>query len=137
VLVDEYDAPLTMNIDDRKSARAIAEVLYYFSTALKQPDVSPRLHFTMFNGISMDALAFLDAWANQLNDISMKPDYAGICGFTAEEFDSLFGGPDGGDPGRPQSRRQNRPVRRPLGFEGGDFQSVWRSQLGRPGPRGA
>jgi hypothetical protein len=33
----------------------------------------------------------MDSGPNHLNDISLDPKYAGICGFALEEFDSLFG----------------------------------------------
>jgi hypothetical protein len=32
----------------------------------------------------------MDSGPNHLNDISLDPNYAGICGFTLDEFDSLF-----------------------------------------------
>jgi aspartate/methionine/tyrosine aminotransferase len=32
----------------------------------------------------------METGANHLNDISLRPEFSGICGFTLKEFDSLF-----------------------------------------------
>jgi hypothetical protein len=91
VLIDEYDAPVTRNMDDLASARANAKVLHGFFAALKDYDVSSRLRFTLVTGITRYALTSMDLRGpGRLNDISLEPAYAGICGFTLEEFGPLF-----------------------------------------------
>jgi hypothetical protein len=91
VLIDEYDAPVTNNMDNLALAQANAKVLHDFFAALKKPTVSPCLRFTLVTGITRYALTSMDSGANHLNDISLDPDFAGICGFTLEEFGPLFG----------------------------------------------
>jgi hypothetical protein len=90
VLIDEYDAPVTRNMSDIALAQANAKVLHNFFATLKNDDVSPFIHFTMVTGITRYALTSMDSGPNHLNDISLEPNYAGICGFTLEEFGPLF-----------------------------------------------
>jgi hypothetical protein len=90
VLIDEYDAPVTRNMRDVALAQANADVLHIFFATLKNDDVSSFIHFTLVTGITRYALTSMDSRPNHLNDISLKADYAGICGFTLEEFGPLF-----------------------------------------------
>ncbi|MDR2141509.1 MAG: ATP-binding protein [Deltaproteobacteria bacterium] len=90
VLIDEYDAPVTRNMDNLKIATANAKILHDFFATLKKPEVSSLIRFTFITGITRYALTSMDSGPNQLNDLSMDPKYAGLCGFTLAEFDSLF-----------------------------------------------
>ena len=90
VLVDEYDAPVTKNMGNLDLAQANAKILSDFFSVLKRPGVSERLRFTFVTGITRYALTSMDSGPNHLYDLSLEPKYAGICGFTLEEFDLLF-----------------------------------------------
>jgi hypothetical protein len=90
VLIDEYDAPVTRNMDDLKVARANAKVLHDFFATLKKKAVKAAIRLTMVTGITRYALTSMDSGPNHLFDISLDPRFAGICGFTLEEFDDLF-----------------------------------------------
>ncbi|MDR2199117.1 MAG: AAA family ATPase [Deltaproteobacteria bacterium] len=90
VLIDEYDFPVTVNMENSEIAEDNAKVLHQFFSALKRVDVSPCVRFTLVTGITRYALTSMDSGPNHLNDISLNPRYAGICGFTLEEFDILF-----------------------------------------------
>jgi hypothetical protein len=90
VLIDEYDAPVTRNMDDTEVAKANARILHAYFAALKKPDVSPYLRFTFVTGITRYALTSMDSGGNHLIDISLKPEFVDLCGFTLEEFDHLF-----------------------------------------------
>jgi hypothetical protein len=90
VLIDEYDAPVTRNMDKPELARANADVLHAFFAELKNDDVSERVAFTLVTGITRYALTSMDSGPNHLNDLSLDPRYAGICGFTVDEFEPLF-----------------------------------------------
>jgi hypothetical protein len=89
ILIDEYDAPITFNIGDLDLAKAIRKVLHGFYASLKNLD--SRLRFVFVTGISRFALTAMDSGANNLKDISLNPDYSGICGFTQKELDIYFG----------------------------------------------
>ncbi|MDR2140955.1 MAG: AAA family ATPase [Deltaproteobacteria bacterium] len=90
VLIDEYDAPVTRNMDNLEIATANAKILHDFFATLKKRPVSRRVRFTLVTGITRYALASMDSGPNHLNDISMDPRFAGLCGFTLEELDYLF-----------------------------------------------
>jgi hypothetical protein len=90
VLIDEYDAPVARQMDNLEVAQANAKVLHDFFATLKNPMVSPFVHFTFVTGITRYALTSMDSGPNHLTDISLDPKYAGLCGFTLDEFDSLF-----------------------------------------------
>ena len=89
VLIDEYDAPVTRNMGDLKLAQANAEILHNFLATLKDLSVAPSVFFTFVTGITRFALT-TESGPNYLVDISMDPKYAGICGFTLDEFGPLF-----------------------------------------------
>jgi hypothetical protein len=90
ILIDEYDAPVTRNMDNIEVAQANAKVLHDFFATLKQPFVSRSIRFTFVTSITRYAITSMDSGPNHLNDISLNPRYAGICGFTVDEFPTLF-----------------------------------------------
>jgi hypothetical protein len=57
---------------------------------LKIKKVSSAIRLTVVTGITRYALTSMDSGPNHLNDISLDPRFAGICGFTLDEFDPLF-----------------------------------------------
>ncbi|MDR1041140.1 MAG: ATP-binding protein [Deltaproteobacteria bacterium] len=88
VLIDEYDAPVSRHIADRKLASDNRDVLHDFYAALK--DSYMYVRFALVTGITRFALTSLDSGPNDFKDISLMSDFAGICGFTIPEFDILF-----------------------------------------------
>ncbi|MDR2459200.1 MAG: AAA family ATPase [Deltaproteobacteria bacterium] len=90
ILIDEYDAPVTRNMGDLNVAQANAQILHNFFSVLKETEVTEDVRFTFVTGITRYALTSMDSGPNHLFDISLDPKYAGICGFTLDEFDSLF-----------------------------------------------
>jgi hypothetical protein len=65
-----------------------SRVLHDFYRSLK--NVDKHLRFIFVTGITRFALTSLDSGGNNLNDISLDSEYAGICGFSEDEFDTLF-----------------------------------------------
>jgi hypothetical protein len=88
ILVDEYDAPLTDNIMDRELAMGIRKVLHDFYRTIKTNIEYIRLAFV--TGITRFAMTALDSGPNNFVDISLSPDFSGICGFTDIEIDEIF-----------------------------------------------
>ncbi|MDR1109693.1 MAG: AAA family ATPase [Deltaproteobacteria bacterium] len=88
VLIDEYDAPVSNNIDNRELALKNSEILRDFYSGFK--DTDKYLRFVFVTGVTRYAFMGLSAGLNHLNDITLTPKYAGICGFTQEEFDGCF-----------------------------------------------
>ncbi|MDR1871067.1 MAG: AAA family ATPase [Deltaproteobacteria bacterium] len=95
VLIDEYNTAVTSNMDHAEFgkkgvAHRNADILGEFLATLSRPDVEPYIRFTLVTAIARFGLSPQDLAANHLTDISLDPRYSGICGFTREEFDSLF-----------------------------------------------
>jgi hypothetical protein len=88
VLIDEYDAPVALNITDRKLAKANSYILHNFYTAMKRS--KNFIRFSLVTGVTRFAFAALDSGPNNFFDISLDPEFAGICGFTIKEFYNLF-----------------------------------------------
>jgi hypothetical protein len=90
ILIDEYDYPVSRAINDVKLAQANADIVGAFFAVLKDPLATNFIRFTFITGIARYPLTFMGPNLNHLLEISLDPKYAGICGFTIEEFDSLF-----------------------------------------------
>jgi hypothetical protein len=75
-------------MDEPKVAKANAKVLHDFFAGLKKE--IDYVRFSFVTGITRYALTSMDSGPNHLNDISLDSNYAGICGFPVDEFDSLF-----------------------------------------------
>ncbi|MDR1165950.1 MAG: ATP-binding protein [Deltaproteobacteria bacterium] len=88
VLIDEYDAPVSDNIDKRDLAITNSEILKSFYSGFK--DADEYLRFVFVTGVTRYAFMGLSAGLNHLNDITLNEKYAGICGFTKDEFKNCF-----------------------------------------------
>ncbi|QOW62155.1 ATP-binding protein [Treponema pedis] len=88
-LVDEYDKPLlqTMNVNEKlnEEYRAILKAFY---SVLKSSDSVIR--FAFLTGVTKFSKVSIFSDLNNLNDISLKPDYSGICGITQSELENTF-----------------------------------------------
>ena len=88
ILVDEYDKPLLEVMSDSSKEEHNKNVFKGFFGTLKSYDKYLRFVFitgvTKFNKVSI----FSDL--NQLDDISLSPKYATICGITNEELITSF-----------------------------------------------
>lgn len=88
VLVDEYDKPLIQTMEDGQSQDAIRNELKAFYGVLKT--ANPYLRFVLLTGVTKFSQVSVFSDLNQLRDISMLKDYAGICGISAAELTSVF-----------------------------------------------
>ncbi|MDR1080903.1 MAG: ATP-binding protein, partial [Deltaproteobacteria bacterium] len=88
VLVDEYDAPVTDHISDKELALANRKILHDFYRSMKNN--IDYIHFAFVTGITRFAMTSLDSGPNNFKDISLSPEFSGICGFTPSELDSCF-----------------------------------------------
>lgn len=89
VLVDEYDKPLldTMLTNPEQEEKN-SQLYKSFFSALK--DMDGYLRFVFFTGITKFTKVSIFSDLNQLTDISLANDYAGICGITQEELENNF-----------------------------------------------
>ncbi len=89
VLVDEYDKPILDMIEDPERAAANRDYLRGFYGVIK--DSARHVHFVFVTGVSMFSKVSLFSGLNNLNDISLDPRYAAICGYREEDLDRIFG----------------------------------------------
>jgi len=93
VLIDEYDSPLLDVVHEEKNLPVLRNVMRNFYSPLKACD--PYLRFVFLTGITKFSQLSIFSELNNIKNISMLPEYAAICGITAD------GHPDGRGPGHP------------------------------------
>jgi len=88
VLIDEYDAPMLTVLHDSERLDQMRTELQAFYSPLK--DLDPYLRFVFITGITKFSQLSIFSQLNNLNNISMLPQYAAICGITHEELVDNF-----------------------------------------------
>jgi hypothetical protein len=88
VLIDEYDKPIIDHMDDPAAAASNREVLSSVYGVLKGQD--ENLRFVFITGVSKFTKTSIFSKLNNLTDLTVWDRYAGICGFTEDEFDAIF-----------------------------------------------
>ena len=88
VLIDEYDAPLLTVVHDSERLEPMRTLLQSFYSPLKKLD--QYLRFVFITGISKFSQLSIFSQLNNLNNISMLPQYADICGITERELKDNF-----------------------------------------------
>jgi Predicted AAA-ATPase/PD-(D/E)XK nuclease superfamily len=88
VLIDEYDKPITdylLEPEKRDAHQAVLRGLY----GVLKP-LNAYLHQVFFTGVSKIGKLSLFSDLNQLEDISLDPRYAQLCGYTRAEIEAAF-----------------------------------------------
>ncbi len=88
VLVDEYDKPFLDALEMPDQAEHNKEVFRSFFGSLKSSD--EFLEFVFITGVTKFSKISIFSDLNQLNDISLSEEYAGLCGITEEELCRTF-----------------------------------------------
>ncbi len=90
VLVDEYDKPILDALGNKDEKTAIANRTYLRGLfgAIKARDAHIRLSF--LTGVSKFSKTSLFSTLNNLDDLTLDPDYSAICGFTDADLDTVF-----------------------------------------------
>lgn len=84
ILIDEYDAPLLDVAHETESLDALRNVMRNFYSPLK--GCERMLRFVFLTGITKFSQLSIFSGFNNISNISMDDDYAGICGITKEEL---------------------------------------------------
>ena len=89
ILVDEYDKPLlqTMGVNEELNEH-YRNMLKAFYSVIKTCD--QYIRFAFLTGVTKFSKISIFSDLNNLRDISMEEDYAGICGISQEELESNF-----------------------------------------------
>jgi hypothetical protein len=90
ILIDEYDKPILDNIEKENldTARENREFLRGFYTIIKDSD--RYIRFAFLTGVSRFSRVSIFSGLNNLVDISLKPEFAEICGFTHDNLENEF-----------------------------------------------
>ena len=84
VLIDEYDAPLLDVVHEETQLESLRHVMRNFYSPLK--DADPYLRFVFLTGITKFSQMSIFSELNNITNVSMDDEYAGICGITKEEL---------------------------------------------------
>lgn len=90
ILVDEYDKQLIEAMDDSSRENHNKEVFKGFFSTLKSFD--EYIQFVFITGVTKFSKVSIFSDLNQLKDISLSKQYAGICGITDEDIEKSFSG---------------------------------------------
>ncbi|MBR1935511.1 MAG: AAA family ATPase, partial [Muribaculaceae bacterium] len=88
ILIDEYDAPLLNNLDDEQTLAEVRKLMRSVYAPLK--DSLEYIKFLFITGITKFSQLSIFSELNNLENITMNPDYAAICGITQEEMETQF-----------------------------------------------
>ena len=88
LLIDEYDKSMLDNIDDMELAQQMLKQLRGFYSIIKAAD--EHLRFVMLTGVSKFSKVSIFSGLNNLEDISLNPKYANICGYTEDDLNEVF-----------------------------------------------
>ena len=89
VLIDEYDDPVARALANPDEAELIRDELAGFYGKIK--DRTHMIRFLMITGVSKFTKMSVFSALSNLTDISPKPEYAAMLGYTEEELDEYFG----------------------------------------------
>ena len=88
VLIDEYDKPILDNLTDPEIARAMRDGLRNLYSTIKGADA--HLRFVLLTGVSKFSKVSLFSGLNNLNDITVDPEYSALCGYTEADLETVF-----------------------------------------------
>jgi hypothetical protein len=88
ILVDEYDSPYVEFVNDYDMANDVRDVLRNYYVQIKAND--KYIRFVFITGISKFARFGVFSVLNNTTDISLRPEYAEMCGYTEDEIIQYF-----------------------------------------------
>lgn len=84
VLIDEYDAPMLDVVHEKEQLDMLSNMMRNFYSPLKYSEA--KLRFVFLTGITKFSQVSIFSELNNIINISMSDEYAGICGITKEEL---------------------------------------------------
>ncbi|MDR3205373.1 MAG: AAA family ATPase, partial [Deltaproteobacteria bacterium] len=90
ILVDEYEAPIQEVINDLNLAQIHRQVLLTFYLSIKALADSNKTHLVYVTGETKFTQTSFFSGFNNLNDLTLNPNFNAACGFTLEEFETYF-----------------------------------------------
>ena len=84
VLIDEYDTPMLDVAHDKETLDVLRNVMRNFFSPLKMCE--PMLRFVFLTGITKFSQVSIFSELNNIKNVSLDDEYAGVCGITKEEL---------------------------------------------------
>lgn len=84
VLIDEYDAPMLDVAHEKEHLDVLRNIMRNFFSPLKYSEA--KLRFLFLTGITKFSQVSIFSELNNITNVSMDDEYAGICGITKEEL---------------------------------------------------
>ena len=88
VLIDEYDAPMLDVAHEKEQLDVLRNIMRNFFSPLKYSEA--KLRFVFLTGITKFSQVSIFSELNNITNVSMHQEYAGICGITKEELLDKF-----------------------------------------------
>ncbi len=88
VLVDEYDVPLQGYLNKPEMLDDVRKLMHDFYVKIKS--YSGNIRFLMITGVTKLAKLSVFSGLNNLTDLTMSADYAGLLGYTHDELKEFF-----------------------------------------------
>ncbi len=88
ILIDEYDKPIIDNLDQIEVAKANRELLKSLYVIMKDND--RYIKFAFLTGVSKFSRASIFSGLNNLEDISLTPEFGTVCGYTHNDIETTF-----------------------------------------------
>jgi len=88
ILVDEYDKPLTQNLDNEELQDELRSMLKAFYGVMKSSDQYIKMGF--MTGVTKFSKVSVFSDLNNIRDISTLPQYITLCGITEQEIRQYF-----------------------------------------------
>ncbi len=84
VLIDEYDAPMLDVAHEKEQLDVLRNIMRNFFSSLKYSEA--KMRFVFLTGITKFSQVSIFSELNNITNVSMDDEYAGICGITKEEL---------------------------------------------------
>ena len=88
ILIDEYDKPIIDNLSDKAVADEVRSLLASLYSNFKACE--EYIRFGMLTGVSKFGQMSLFSGLNNLKDISLRPEFSALCGYTQTELEEVF-----------------------------------------------
>ncbi len=88
ILIDEYDKPILDNIEQPDIREEAREELKAFYAVIKDND--EYIRFAFLTGVSKFSKVSVFSGINNIEDISLAPQFATVCGYTQNDLETVF-----------------------------------------------
>ncbi len=88
ILIDEYDKPILDNMDQPEMAVLACEELKALYSGIKSNDA--HIRFAFLTGVTKFSRVSVFSGINNIEDISLTPAFATICGYTQNDLETVF-----------------------------------------------